>query len=167
MQLTNHVEKKARNSFLQKIAVIIATGLGTGYMPKAPGTWGSFLGIPVSYIINHFSNGVAFGLLGLLIALAVWSANRAINHFGNQDPGQVVVDEIAGMAFSLFAIPMDLSKIIGAFLLFRTLDIVKPFPIKQIESRFHGGLGIVIDDLAAGVGANIILQIAMRALNVW
>ncbi len=156
-----------KNSFLQKIALFIATGLGTGYMPKAPGTWGSFLGIAIGYLISGLPQAIALFMLAVLTLLAVWASSRAIAHFSNQDPGQVVIDEIAGMALTLFAIPMDLPKIIGGFLLFRALDIVKPFPIKQIESRFHGGFGIVMDDLVAGLGANIILQIVLRTLNVW
>ncbi len=158
--------KKGYSKLTARTALFIATGFGAGYLPRAPGTWGSLWGIGVAAVVNLFSPGAAISLMAFLIVVAVWSSEVAARHFGQEDPGRVVVDEIAGMALSLWTVPLSVINIIAAFFLFRALDIFKPFPIRQIERRFHGGVGIVMDDLVAGVVTNIVLHI-MGSLNVW
>ena len=158
--------KKEKRSVGQKAAVLIATGFGAGYLPKAPGTWGSLWGILAAALINSVPWIGSIFLMMFLAVIGVWSSNMAIGHFGQEDPGQVVIDEVAGMALTLWWIPMNVISITIGFFLFRALDIFKPFPVRQIESYFNGGTGIVMDDLAAGLLANVILH-SLGYLNVW
>jgi len=150
----------------QSVAVFLATGFGAGYLPKAPGTWGSLWGILVALLINNMPMAVSIFMMWLLAFVAVWSSNLAIGHFNQQDPSQVVIDEVAGMALTLLWIPMNVFSAVIGFFLFRALDILKPFPVRQIERHFKGGTGIVMDDLAAGLMANMVLR-CLGTLNVW
>ena len=142
-----------------KIAVLLATGGFVGKIPPAPGTLGSLLGLPIYFLLSQVHMIVAGGLTLALIAVAVWSSHRAEAALGaGLDPGCIVIDEIAGMVVALFGLPFNLLTVGAGFLLFRTLDILKPFPISFIERRFSGGIGIVCDDLAAAVAANTIIR---------
>ncbi|MGD2272190.1 MAG: phosphatidylglycerophosphatase A, partial [Desulfobacterales bacterium] len=78
-----------------------------------------------------------------------------------EDPGCIVIDEIAGMMIVLVGVPLDWSTVVGGFIIFRLLDIIKPFPIRILERRFSGGFGIVVDDVAAGIMANLALRLVI------
>lgn len=146
----------ARAGWSGKIAIILATWFGAGLAPWVSGTFGSLAAIPLAMI----------GLVGLLWAvpigaaialIAVWSAGRCAKLLGKGDPSEVVVDEAVGMMVTLFLVPLSWMGIIVGFLLFRLFDVVKPWPIRQAE-RLRGGLGIVADDLLAGLYAHIVLR---------
>lgn len=146
---------------MQKIITLCATGLGLGYLPKAPGTFGSLLGVllffltaglpPVSYAI----------FLAAFIAFAVWTSGIAAKIFSESDPQRVVIDEVAGVLVAAAFHPWSWKTTIAAFVLFRIFDIWKPFPIRAIDKKVHGGLGIVLDDVLAGVYANIVISVML------
>lgn len=160
------------------LAVFIATGFGVGLLPLAPGTWGSLVGVAISYgLVSLPRYGgdnytVYFILTSLLLsALGIWAGNRAEKIFAQKDASQVVIDEVAGtvLSFVLIAASLgdDLSRgaawhgwFIAGFALFRLFDIFKPYPIDQLQD-LPGGLGVMLDDIFAGFYAAIVLCLAM------
>jgi len=139
----------------------VATGGYIGYIPVAPGTWGSVLGVAVYWLVSALPLSAALLLTALLAAVAVWIAHQAEIILRTQDPGQIVIDEVIGMMVALTALPMLPMVWIAAFFLFRFFDILKPFPIGYLEKKCPGGLGIVIDDVIAGVAANLLLRVLL------
>ncbi len=145
------------------IAIWIATGLGSGYSPIAPGTAGSVVGVLLAVAVHKFQFQwpvVPLAVLaGLLLAIGVWSAAIAEKFFGRVDPGQVVIDEVAGQVITLlFAPKFTWPWLLAGFLLFRIFDIIKPFPARQAE-QLHGGWGIMMDDVIAGFYSLISLML--------
>jgi phosphatidylglycerophosphatase A len=144
-----------------RIALVLSTWFGAGLVPHAPGTFGSAAALPPALLLANA--GLPFKILGLAIlaGLAVWACGLHSKLDGNPDPPQAVMDEVAGMAFSLCFIPCTWFNAIAGFCLFRFFDILKPFPIKRTE-RLKGGLGIVADDLAAGLYTMLALMLTER-----
>lgn len=141
-----------------KFFVGLATGGYIGLIPFAPGTFGSLPGILLFYFMSSMSLLPAFSLLAAFILFSIWIAGKGEKLLGAKDPGCIVIDEIAGMGVTFFAIPFNIYLAVLGFLVFRFFDILKPFPISYLEKRFTGGLGVVIDDVAAGIISNIVLQ---------
>ncbi len=172
---------RTSRSFTDYVALGIAT-CGVGYLPLAPGTWGSLLAIGFYLalrlaIYGRFSNSndtlglqptflaVEVLLIALVAVVGVWAASRTERALNVKDPGKVVVDEVAGQLIALLAVPLVIDGfwvvwLILAFLLFRFFDIVKPYPARRLES-LHGGLGIMADDLVAGVYAGLVLALVI------
>jgi phosphatidylglycerophosphatase A len=143
--------------------MLLATGFGAGYGPIAPGTWGSVPGLAFAWGLDRFAGRWAVVGGAFFFALAgVWAAGRAEVLLGEKDPGRVVVDEIAGQMVALLFLPVTARLLLGAFLLFRVLDVLKPWPAHRLED-LPGGSGIMADDLMVGLYANLILQ----ALALW
>lgn len=135
----------------------IATGLFTGYAPIAPGTAGSLLALAF-FLIPGFDQPVVLGSSALLIfALGVFTSGQ-LSREGDRDPSVVVIDEVAGMWIAMLFLPATLPVVGASFLLFRIFDIIKPFPARNLE-RLPGGWGIMMDDVAAAIYANIAIQI--------
>lgn len=130
-----------------------------GFSPVAPGTAGSLGGVLLYWILTALGAGAALYLLFLLffIALSIAVANSAEKTFPDKDPGPIVVDEVAGMLITLWVVPLQWQWILLGFLLFRALDILKPYPARQCE-QFKGGWGIVLDDVVSGIYAWVLLQ---------
>ena len=143
------------------VALALATALGVGYIPFAPGTFGSAAGLllwavlPSSPLIQAIAIVVVF-------VVGSWSGTLAERHFGRVDPGQVVIDEVLGMLVTLYLIPVGWRGALAGFFLFRIADIIKPFPANRLE-RLHGGVGVMADDAMAAVYANIALRLAIAA----
>lgn len=146
---------KRPGNMVEKIALIFSTGFGLGYCPMAPGTAGSLLGILLGWAISFFDPAISFMLLLFFVVLASLAADITEKAMHYKDPSIVVIDEIVGMAISMWHIKFSWSSAIILFLLFRLFDIWKPFPVKQMEDLFKGGLGIVMDDVMAGIYSNI------------
>lgn len=128
----------------------LATAGGLGNVPLAPGTAGSLLGAALCLPLLRLPWPVRLGATLLLVALAVWAAGRVAEESGQPDPPRVVIDEISGMWVAAIGLAPRLYDLTAVFLLFRLLDIVKPAPIPRLQ-RWPGGLGIVADDVAAGL----------------
>jgi phosphatidylglycerophosphatase A len=147
--------------FREKAAVFLATGFYVGNIPVAPGTFGSLIGLPLCYLLAKLQLTAAIIAALLLIGLAIWISNAAEKTLKRKDPGCIVVDEMAGMAVTLIGLPFNLTTVVTGFVLFRILDILKPFPIRVLDKRLSGGLGIVADDVAAGIFSNIIIRMLL------
>jgi phosphatidylglycerophosphatase A len=113
------------------VALALATALGVGYVPIAPGTFGSAVGL-VLWLLLPPSPVVQAAIIGALFVVGSWSATVAERHFGTRDPGAVVIDEVMGMIVTLFMNPVGWAGAAGAFLLFRIADVVKPFPANRL-----------------------------------
>jgi phosphatidylglycerophosphatase A len=141
-----------------RLALGIATGGYAGYTRIAPGTVGSLVGLLLYIAFAATPALIQVALVGALFGVGVWAADQAERIVKIVDPPQVVVDEIVGMWVAVLFLPHRIGYLLGAFLLFRLFDIVKPFPAKQAE-RLHGGWGIMTDDVIAALYANGALQV--------
>ena len=152
---------------MKRLAIAAATGLYSGYAPRAPGTAGSVVGL-LTFVLVRASGSMAVELTGIvaLFGLGVWSATLAERHFGRSDPGAVVIDEVVGMLITLALIPMSWSMAVLGFFLFRAFDIVKPYPVRQLE-RLPEGWGIMADDVMAGIYSNLALRGLAWLLPAW
>ena len=151
-------------TFRQKAILFLATGGLIGFSPVAPGTFGSLAALPLCLLISSLRIGPALILVAALIILSTWIAHAAEKIEAQKDPSQVVVDEICGMAIALFALPFTAFFVIGGFALFRLFDILKPFPIDWVDKKVPGGLGIMLDDIIAGMFANGVMRLVIFLL---
>ena len=149
---------------MDRLFMAIATGFGLGYLPIAPGTWGTLLALPIHYLIVQLPLQGYMSAIAIIIVIAIVSAGSAEKIIDKPDPGSVVIDEVAGMLITMIAIPAHPIAWLLAFILFRLFDILKPFPVNFFDQRFHGGLGIVLDDLMAGIYALASLQLLWHLL---
>ena len=144
----------------------IATGFGAGFLPWAPGTWGSLLALPLHALLSRLAPvHHALALAGVFL-LAVLSAGAAEKILDRKDPGVVVVDEVMGMLITLIAVPANPLAWLLGFALFRFFDILKPWPVHFLDQRLNGGLGVVLDDVMAGLYAFAALQVLCRFIPV-
>src|SRR5262245_59079704 len=141
-----------------RLALLICTVGGVGYSPVAPGTAGSAAGLVfyAAFRALHLNPAIEGLILVVLVCEGAWSGTIAQKHFGTTDPGASVIDEVAGMLLTLFLLPATWTVAIIGFFVFRTLDIVKPFPARRLE-LLHGGWGMMADDLMAAVYANLLM----------
>ena len=149
---------------MHTLLILIATGLYSGYLPKAPGTWGSLVGLLLFLLLQKLSLPLYLTVLAGLFIVGTFAAGETEKILDSRDPGIVVIDEIVGMLISLIAIPAKPLYLLLGFILFRLFDIVKPFPIRLIDQRFHGGLGIMLDDVVAGIYALAALHVTASFL---
>lgn len=145
-------------SLLQHPVHFIAFGFGSGLLPKMPGTWGTVVAIPLYLCIAHTSLWLYTLVTVLCIAFSIYACHVTAADIGVHDHPGIVLDEIVGYLLTMWAIPVHWIWMLGGFILFRIFDIWKPWPIRWVDSRVKGGLGIVVDDLLAAVYAWIVLQ---------
>jgi len=147
-----------------RLGLFIATCGYLGYVPVAPGTFGSAAGLVVFAAVRWSgSPALELAVIILLFAVGVWSANAAERHFGGVDPAPVILDEVVGMLITLAFLPVTITGAIVGFLLFRLFDVVKPWPANRLEA-LHGGLGVMADDAMAGVYGNVAMRLLVVAL---
>jgi len=139
----------------------LACGFGIGLAPIAPGTFGSLPGLLLAWLLARAGGqaALAVGIVAVVLA-GTWSAHALAARLGLKDPGVIVVDEIAGQMLTLLGIAMTGPALAAGFVLFRAFDVLKPPPARQLEA-LPGGFGIMADDLAAGVYANVALRVAL------
>jgi phosphatidylglycerophosphatase A len=135
---------------------MIATVGGAGYFPFAPGTVGSAAGAIAYLLTRHLDPGVQVGLFAGVCVVGSWASTVAARHVGREDPGHVVVDEVAGQLATLLLLDVGWLGTLAGFLIFRVLDIVKPWPANRLEA-LHGGFGIMADDVMAGAYGWVLL----------
>ena len=139
---------------------LLAFGLGLGLAPVAPGTFGTLLGLPVAYALARLGLvGASIGT-ALLFAAGVWLCGRCARALGVHDHPGIVWDEVVGYAIAVLFVPLAWGWWLAAFLLFRGLDIVKPWPIREIDHSLRGGLGTMLDDAVAGLFTGLALLLA-------
>jgi phosphatidylglycerophosphatase A len=141
------------------IVLYLATGCKSGYSPVAPGTAGSLAALLPCGLLSLLPLSVSTIFLIAFIVLAVWAAELAEGILGQKDPGCIVIDEFAGMMITLIGIHFTWQSVLSGFIIFRIMDILKPFPIRYLERTIPGGAGVVLDDVAAGVAAHLVLRL--------
>jgi len=145
------------------IARWIATGLGSGYSPVAPGTAGSLVGLLLFWPLARLPLAAQLAATVVVFVAGVAAASHLARRLGIEDPGVVVIDEVVGMWVTLLFLPLTALTAAVGFLAFRAMDVFKPYPARQLE-HLHGGWGIMADDLMAGVYANLLVRIALMVV---
>ena len=144
---------------MRRLALLLATWWGVGYVPRAPGTAGTIAAIPFFLLLSLLP---LYGYLACVLGIglvACWAAGEAERIFQEQDSKRIVIDEAVGFFITMTALPPTWPYLIGGFCLFRCFDILKPPPIRLIERKVKGGYGVVLDDVLAGIYAQISLRI--------
>ena len=137
----------------------LAFGFGTGLAPVAPGTFGSLPGVLLAWLTLDSGLYVQLAVLTFLVLAGIWICGESARRIGVHDHGGIVWDEIAGMYMTLLLAPATVAGFVIGFLLFRLFDIAKPWPIRDLDHRLGGGLGIMLDDLAAALYALLLLAL--------
>lgn len=148
-----------------KHILFLATGFGSGKAPFSPGTFGSAAALPLCALVWLLGLGLgtpfAYLLITALIIVSVVVAEKAEKLLGEKDPSCVVIDEFAGMLVTFAGVTLTWKVTLAGFLLFRFFDILKPIPVRTLEKVLPGGAGVVMDDVAAGIMAGLVLQIGI------
>jgi phosphatidylglycerophosphatase A len=148
---------------MNRVALFIATAGFVGFVPVAPGTAGSAVGLFIYVVLRAFDSSVGEGLaIVLSLVVGIWSADVVERQLG-KDPGPVVIDEVLGMLVTLAFLNVTAVGAIVGFILFRVYDVVKPYPAARLEN-LHGGPGIMLDDLVAGIYGHLTMRLLIMLL---
>ena len=153
------------NLLFKHPVLILATGFGSGLAPKAPGTFGTLAAIPIYVMVSYFDSMTYWITFLILFLIGILICNRATEILKVHDHPSIVWDEIVGYLITMYSLPQNWTLIIAGFLVFRFFDILKPWPIKMLDKTVKGGFGIMLDDVVAGVSANLVLQIGIFVLG--
>lgn len=148
-------------SFKNMLILFLAQGAFTGRFPVAPGTAGTVAAVLIYFFVHGLSSSAYAMVCLVVVIIGIWAAGRAEDILGKKDSPSIVVDEIAGYLISMFFLPATLGYVAAGFCLFRFFDIVKPWPIAGLQ-KLHGGVGVMLDDIAAGIYTNAVLQLVRR-----
>jgi phosphatidylglycerophosphatase A len=152
---------------MSRLGVFIATCGYVGYVPIAPGTFGSAAGLAVFLAVRSTGSvAVELATIVVLFAIGVWSGTIAEHHFGGVDPGPIVIDEVVGMLITLALLPVSMTGAIVGFLVFRILDVIKPWPSGGFE-KLPGGLGVMADDGMAAIYGNVVMRGLIWLAPAW
>jgi len=132
-----------------------------GYLPLVPGTFGSIFGVGLFYLLKGTTSVTYFSFIFGIIVLGLITSGRTERLLNKKDPGYIVIDEVAGMLIALSFMPLDFKIIFLAFLIFRILDTLKPYPAARLQNK-RGAVGVMGDDLIAGIYTNIVLQAILK-----
>ncbi len=143
----------------RRLVLALATWGGVGFLPGAPGTWGTLAALPLWWGLSHLGPwGYGLGTAGVML-LARWAAGPAQAYLGQADHPAIVIDEVAGLLITLAGVSLTWQHAVLGFVIFRTLDILKPPPIPWFTSGDSGGLEVVVDDVLAGVMGRVLLEV--------
>ena len=145
-----------KNQFIVQCA---ATFFFVGRISKAPGTWGTLAAIPLWYFLAQLSPLIYMSVVFILLFLGILVCQLYEKNKGTHDSKEIVIDEVVGFLITMTWLPLTWQSLVVGFILFRFFDIVKPPPIRQLDQKVKGGVGVMIDDVAAGIVSNVILQI--------
>lgn len=153
---------------LRSPGVLLATWFGAGYLPKIPGTWGSAAALPFAWGLLMVG-GVPALLIGATVVfmVGIWAAEAYTQQSGIEDPGPVVIDEVAGQWLVLAFVPMEIVWFLVGFALFRVFDVVKPWPVSVMDRDIKGGFGVMADDIGAGLYAVAAVLALQWGLEAW
>jgi phosphatidylglycerophosphatase A len=146
----------------ERFILWLASAGYSGYFPYAPGTVGTLVGILVYMLFSLFPPAIYLLSTAATFSLALWASGRAEIIWKERDSPKIVIDEVVGFLIAMAFLPRTLTTVVGGFLFFRVLDIMKPPPIGMIDRQMKGGLAIVLDDAVAGVYVNLLLQAIYR-----
>ena len=145
---------------------IVATVFGAGLLPKFPGTWGSAVALPIAYAISYWGNALILATVIIItFIIGVIVSDIVSQNLGIEDPSRIVIDEVVGQWLTLLAVPPNVILYFCGFLLFRLFDVWKPWPISSAE-KLKGGLGIMLDDVLAGISSSLLLFIGWRIYQI-
>ncbi len=162
MQMSDDPPQKLIMTVLRDPVHWLAFGLGTGLLPKAPGTWGSLLTVLVYWYFAPLDVVALFGISAVLFVAGIWICGTSSKRLGVHDHGGIVWDEVVGMLLTLTVAGSEPLWIAVAFVAFRVFDIWKPWPIRDVDHSLHGGLGIMLDDVLAAVYAALATYVLQR-----
>ena len=148
-----------------KILFFIATGAYLGLSPVAPGTVGTLGGLVIAWLETDAGPALQAVVLVAVTLVSIYAADKVAARLHKKDPGLIVCDEVAGCLMAFFLIPFSVTNAIMVFILFRFFDILKPYPVSLIDRGLGGGAGIVLDDTAAGVYANISAHVILYIIS--
>lgn len=143
---------------LRNPAHLLSFGFGSGLAPRAPGTFGTLAAVPVYWLLSGLSLPLYLALTALAALLGIWLCGYTARRLGEHDHPSIVWDEFVGYFITMIAAPAGWQWLLLGFVLFRLFDILKPWPIRWIDRHVHGGFGIMLDDVLAGVMAWLVLQ---------
>ncbi len=143
---------------MNRLILLLASGFGTGFSPVVPGTMGTLLAIPFCFFLSFIPFPIYELTIVAFFFLSCWISESAQNYWGKKDDRRIVIDEIMGFFVTMMWVPRTTGFFVMAFFLFRFFDIIKPPPLRRLE-RLNGGFGVVLDDVGAGVYANVVLQV--------
>ena len=150
-----------------RLAFAIATVFKAGYIPIAPGTVGSIIGLLVFWLIKDYTSfTIEMFVAAALFFAGVWASTIVEQVLERHDPGVVIVDEVVGMVVALMLLPPTITVMFLAFLLFRVFDIIKPYPARWCE-QLSRGWGIMMDDVVAGLYVNVLIHIILWIVPQW
>lgn len=152
--------KRPMNRLSKTVIIFIFQGAYSGRFPIAPGTAGTAVGVLLYLWMKGLSPALYLAVCFLLFAVGTWAAGRAEILLERKDPPSVVIDEVAGFLLSMFMVPPQWGFVVAGFFLFRIFDIIKPYPLNRLQD-LHGGAGVMLDDIGAGIYTNIVLQLAV------
>lgn len=148
---------------LTRVAIFVASAGYVGFAPIAPGTWGAALGLALHVAIRWTgSQWLELLVVAMIFAAGLWSAGHVERELG-KDPAAVVVDEVLGMLLTLALLDVTVAGAVTGFVIFRVLDIIKPFPAARFE-HIKGGMGVMLDDVMAGLYSNLALRLLALAI---
>lgn len=152
---------------MQRLSVFVASFGYVGFFPIAPGTAGSLAALGLFAFVRWVGMPVfELSMIVAVFAIGIWAASGTEVALGRKDPGVVVIDEVLGMLITLAVMPLSIGGIMLGFLLFRILDVIKPYPAAQLE-HLHGGLGIMADDAVAGIYSHLLLRLCVWLVPAW
>lgn len=151
---------------MRSFLVRLATVFGIGRLPKGPGTWGTLATVPLAILLVRWGPFWHMLFVALLLPFAIAAAELYEREEGAHDAKEIVIDEVLGYLIAVIWLPFTWQSFLAAFVLFRFFDILKPFPISALDRKIKGGVGVVVDDVAAGVVVNVILH-AVAARTMW
>lgn len=140
------------------LARFIALGFGSGKMPVAPGTFGTVVGVLLFWVLGGLPVYLYILLCFIFLLIGIWASQVYSDFLGVHDHGSIVWDEVVGYMIGMIAMPVEWSWMLVGFLLFRLFDIWKPYPIRLLDEKVEGGLGIMLDDVLAGIYTLIVVQ---------
>jgi phosphatidylglycerophosphatase A len=143
----------------------LATVFGCGYSKKAPGTMGSLAALPFAALVALAGPYFYMAITILLFPIGLWAAEMYERTQSEHDSQEIVIDEVLGQMIALVWLPLTWQSWLAGFILFRFFDILKPFPISWMDKNIKGGLGVIADDVAAGIAASLILQLVYTHTN--
>jgi phosphatidylglycerophosphatase A len=142
---------------------LLCSWFGAGWLPKAPGTWGSLAALPLIWLLSWAGGPLLLGAaMGVIFAVGWWASAKMVAADGAEDPGWVVIDEVVGQGLTLLLTPPDFIAYAVGFALFRLFDIKKPWPVSVADEKVKGGLGIMLDDVVAAVYALAVMSLLQK-----
>ena len=145
-------------SIKNRFALIVSTWFGCGFIKLAPGTIGSIAAVLLAWVLAELGGVLTLIIVTtVLFLIGIWAAHTYVLTVQDEDPPQVVIDEVVGQCLTLLVVPVDVLYYLIGFVLFRLFDIIKPWPVNWADKNIKGGLGIMLDDVLAGIYAGLAL----------